>query len=123
MTRKANVPLVGALVSNTSLYLQLQLSGVLTKPDRIPRSEESKWLRIVRNESHPLLHGWYCVKHPDSIELASQLGWVEARSRGEAFFVQTEPWASLGFPYRQRLGTAKLTQKLSDLLYEAIKNR
>ncbi|KAF9230465.1 hypothetical protein BU15DRAFT_83597 [Melanogaster broomeanus] len=36
-----------------------QMVSVLTKPDHIPIGDEPSWLKIIRNETEPLVNNWY----------------------------------------------------------------
>ncbi|KAL0955560.1 hypothetical protein HGRIS_001801 [Hohenbuehelia grisea] len=69
--------------------------GVLTKPDRIPAGEESRWLSFIHNKEEPLEHGWFCVKQPSSNELKKGITWHEARENETRFFSTTSPWRDL----------------------------
>ncbi|KAF9807180.1 hypothetical protein IEO21_08339 [Rhodonia placenta] len=97
--------------------------GVLTKPDRIPRGEESRWTRFIKNEYEALDNGWFTVKQPDSLALAAGITWVEARKTEREFFESTEAWAELEYEFQGRLGTANLTRCLSDILTDLIAKR
>lgn len=97
--------------------------GVLTKPDRIERGEEQKWLGFVRGEAETLAKGWFCVKQPNPSELQQNLSWAEARSREEDFFKTREPWSSQMITVRQHFGTARLTARLSEILSDQIAKR
>lgn len=95
--------------------------GVLTKPDRIEDGNFEMWQPILAGEKQPLHHGYYVVKNPDP----KQLGEVtrqEARQDEEDFFAK-EPWSSLGPHLRSRLGSDRLSAKLSGLLEEMVKLR
>ncbi|KAI0820963.1 P-loop containing nucleoside triphosphate hydrolase protein [Irpex lacteus] len=97
--------------------------GVLTKPDRIGRGDHDVWVRFITNEYKPLANGWFSVKQPDSQAVAEGITWEEARSQEELFFAQVQPWSSLDVGTRQQLGTANLTERLSDILSELIVKR
>ena len=96
---------------------------MLTKPDRIPSGEEENWLRFIRNENEPLENGWFSVKQPDSRSLQSGITWPEARAAEQQFFSVTSPWSNLDLMYQQHLGTANLTERLSDILSSLITKR
>lgn len=98
-------------------------TGVLTKPDRIGRGDHDVWVRFITNEYKPLANGWFSVKQPDSQAVAEGITWEEARSQEELFFAQVQPWSSLDVGTRQQLGTANLTERLSDILSELIVKR
>ncbi|KAI0359461.1 hypothetical protein OH77DRAFT_1419958 [Trametes cingulata] len=97
--------------------------GVLTKPDRIPPGEEDSWLRYIRNQEEALAHGWFAVKQPDSRAIASGITWGEAREREREFFTTVSPWNRLDLEHQNRLGTAKLVERLSDVLTDKISQR
>ncbi|KAI0764302.1 P-loop containing nucleoside triphosphate hydrolase protein [Trametes elegans] len=97
--------------------------GVLTKPDRIPAGEEDGWLRYIRNQAEPLEHGWFSVKQPDSRAIAEGITWREARKKEEEFFDTVAPWCQLHLEHQNRLGTAKLVERLSDVLSDKIQQR
>ncbi|KAJ3503460.1 hypothetical protein NLJ89_g8421 [Agrocybe chaxingu] len=90
--------------------------GVLTKPDRIPTSEEDRWLPFIQNEKEPLVNNWFCVKQPSSNDLKNSITWLQARQREEEFFSNTAPWSSLDSEYQKYLGTMNLVQRLSLVL-------
>ena len=94
--------------------------GVLTKPDRIVTGEEGDWLRYIRNEEEPLEHGWFSVKQPDSRTIASGITWHQAREKERDFFSTTPPWNKLDLEYKNRLGTVKLVERLSEVLSDRI---
>ncbi|KAG9082166.1 hypothetical protein FS749_007065, partial [Ceratobasidium sp. UAMH 11750] len=97
--------------------------GVLTKPDRIEKGEEQKWLGFIRGETEVLSKGWFCVKQPSPSELEKNLTWREARAREEEFFMTHEPWSSQMITVRQHFGTARLTSRLSEILSDHIAKR
>ncbi|KAG8776904.1 hypothetical protein FRC12_000633 [Ceratobasidium sp. 428] len=97
--------------------------GVLTKPDRIEKGEEQKWLGFVRGETEILAKGWFCVKQPSPSELEQNLTWQEARSREEEFFKTRDPWSSQMITVRQHFGTTRLTARLSEILSDQIATR
>lgn len=99
------------------------IQGVLTKPDRIPNGEEERWIQFIQNVYEPLDNGWYSVKHPDSRALAGGITWEEARIREREYFMTTAPWSELSHEYGQHLGTANLTEQLSNILSALISKR
>lgn len=94
---------------------------MLTKPDKIERGEEHRWLKYIQGEAEPLTHGWFCVKLRSPEDLRNKITWSEARIQEDAFFRQ-EPWSSLEH-LRHHLSTANLTVKLSEILSELIAQR
>jgi len=97
-------------------------TGVLTKPDRIPKAEEENWLPLVRGERGDTTL-WFCVKCPSTQQINSGITWEEAREREAAFFSRTSPWSMLDNAFKQRLGTGHLTRCLSDKLCDLIAER
>ncbi|EJD08286.1 uncharacterized protein FOMMEDRAFT_16703 [Fomitiporia mediterranea MF3/22] len=97
--------------------------GVLTKPDRIANGDEDRWVKFVKYDDGPLALGWYCVKQPDSVQLAQGITLAEAQDKENEFFEVTEPWCSLPFDIMSRLGTKPLVENLSKTLADLISNR
>ncbi|KAG6382183.1 hypothetical protein JVT61DRAFT_833 [Boletus reticuloceps] len=97
--------------------------GVLTKPDRIPPGDEPAWVKILRNETEPLVNNWYCVKQPSSQDVARGITYLEARRRENEWFASTPPWSSLEPQYQRFLRTSYLTERLSLILSELIAKR
>ncbi|KAF9234006.1 P-loop containing nucleoside triphosphate hydrolase protein [Melanogaster broomeanus] len=89
--------------------------GVLTKPDRIPIGDEPSWLKIIRNETEPLVNNWYCVKQPSFQMLTKGITWKEARAH-ENEFLHCD--TTMNF-----LRTSNLTERLSVILSELIAKR
>ncbi|KAG8974096.1 hypothetical protein FRC05_007844 [Tulasnella sp. 425] len=96
--------------------LRQRTIGVLTKVDRIEFGTASKWLRMLRGEDQPLMHGWYCVKQRDMGQLQEGVTWEEARDYETEFFQTTAPWADLNRVLRERLGSQKLAERLGYIL-------
>ncbi|KAG8948034.1 hypothetical protein FRC04_010076 [Tulasnella sp. 424] len=96
--------------------LRQRTIGVLTKVDRIEFGGSSKWLRMLRGEDQPLMHGWYCVKQRDLGQLHEGVTWEEARSFEAEFFQTTAPWADLEYSQHSRLGSGKLAERLGAIL-------
>ncbi|KIO31592.1 hypothetical protein M407DRAFT_19341 [Tulasnella calospora MUT 4182] len=96
--------------------LRQRTIGVLTKVDRIEFGGSSKWLRMLRGEDQPLMHGWYCVKQRDLVQLQEGVTWEEAKSYETEYFQTTAPWADLGPSQRSRLGSQKLADRLGSIL-------
>ncbi|KAG9312355.1 P-loop containing nucleoside triphosphate hydrolase protein [Chiua virens] len=97
--------------------------GVLTKPDRIPSGDEATWVKMIKNETEPLVNNWYCVKQPSSKDIASGITWANARDQEAKFFAMTQPWCSLEPEYHRYLRTSRLTENLSVILSELIAKR
>ncbi|KAG8891849.1 hypothetical protein FRC01_014486, partial [Tulasnella sp. 417] len=100
--------------------LRQRTIGVLTKVDRIEFGGASKWLRMLRGEDQPLMHGWYCVKQRDMAQLQEGISWEEARSYETEFFQTMAPWADLNRVERQRLGSQKLADRLGTILSDLV---
>lgn len=98
----------------------MAFTGVLTKPDRIPATEEENWLPYIRGEREGTT--WFCVKCPDSEAIKAKITWEEAR-REESTWFSKAPWSTLEEESRQKLGTMHLTRHLSDMLYDLISKR
>lgn len=97
--------------------------GVLTKPDRIPLGEEEHWTRFIKNEYEPLENGWFSVKQPDSKALKEGITWADARRKESEYFASAPVWSELDAEYQRYLGTANLTERLSQILSELIAKR
>ena len=97
----------------------MAFTGVLTKPDRIPATEEENWVPYIRGEREDTTM-WFCVKCPDSEAIKSGITWEEARRDESLWFSRKVPWASLEEGSKQRLGTENLTRCLSDKLCDLI---
>ncbi|KAG8913277.1 hypothetical protein FRC01_004629 [Tulasnella sp. 417] len=100
--------------------LRQRTIGVLTKVDRIEFGGGSKWLRMLRGEDQPLMHGWYCVKQRDMAQLNDGITWEEARSYEMEFFQTMAPWADLNRVEQQRLGSQKLADRLGHILSDLV---
>ena len=95
----------------------------MTKPDRIPIGEESRWLPFIRNEKEPLENNWFCVKQPSSDELkSSDMTWERAREMENAHFSKS-PWNELEGVYQKYLRTGNLVERLSSVLSDLISKR
>ncbi|KAF9047683.1 P-loop containing nucleoside triphosphate hydrolase protein [Panaeolus papilionaceus] len=97
--------------------------GVLTKPDRIPISEEDNWVPYIRNEKEPLDNNWFCVKQPSTEELKTIKSWDDARTLEEDWFSCTSPWCELDGVYQKYLRTSNLVERLSSVLSDLIAKR
>ncbi|GJJ10605.1 hypothetical protein Clacol_004832 [Clathrus columnatus] len=98
--------------------------GTLTKPDRIPEGEHSRWFKLIHNEISPLQHGLFCAKQLSTAEL--QKGYSPEKSRHicEKFFNKTVPWNTLDAVLRQeRLGTKAVIAKPNEPLISVISER
>ncbi|TFY77283.1 hypothetical protein EWM64_g6731 [Hericium alpestre] len=96
--------------------------GVLTKPDRIGPGDENNWLPTVKGMRDDGIR-WFCVKNPDTQALLAGISWEGARAAEMDFFENHAPWSDLEFIHRQSLGTAQLTEHLSNKLADLIARR
>ena len=108
------------LVPITS-WLKVTVAGVLTKSDTVRPGEYSKWLKILRNKAYPLLHGYYITRHLTTEErVTDMLSWQKGREIEDEFFRDHDIWSRED---PARLGTARLSKALSELLAELIRKR
>ncbi|KAI0045529.1 hypothetical protein FA95DRAFT_1607639 [Auriscalpium vulgare] len=96
--------------------------GVLTKPDRIPPTEEENWLRLIRGSVRGGIP-WFCVKRPNSQSINAGITWEEARHAETAFFTGQSPWSHVESAHKEHLGTPHLTSRLSEILSALIAER
>jgi hypothetical protein len=96
--------------------------GVLTKPDRIPPTEENNWIPYIRGEQEDTTL-WFCVKCHNTQAINSGITWEMAREDESTFFSQTDPWSTLNGESKQRLGTGNLSRHLSEKLCDLIAER
>lgn len=90
--------------------------GVLTKPDTIEERCHVPWIRILKNESHRLHHGYFIVKNPTKVELEENISFKQAR-KNEAAFFNDEPWTEVK---KDRMGINKLKSFISSLLIKKL---
>ncbi|KAH9976107.1 P-loop containing nucleoside triphosphate hydrolase protein [Lactifluus volemus] len=96
--------------------------GVLTKPDRIPPTEEENWLPFIRGEREDTT-SWFCVKCPNTQAINEGITWEDARAAESTFFSSSLSWSTLEDAFRQKLGTENLTTSLSNKLCDLIADR
>ena len=61
---------------------------------------------------------WFSVKNPNFEEISAGITWEASRLAEAQYFASQAPWAGINSgPFASQLGTANLTQKLSDMLY------
>ncbi|KZV69812.1 hypothetical protein PENSPDRAFT_753099 [Peniophora sp. CONT] len=97
-----------------------RIVGVLTKPDRVTSGGEHLWTAHIERKN-PRTAGteWFSVKNPSYEDLKAGITWEASREAEAQYFASAEPWATLNKgPFTGQLGTANLTRKLSDMLYE-----
>jgi len=95
---------------------------VLTKPDRIPPTEEENWLPFIRGEREDTTL-WFCVKCPNTQAIDDGITWEGARRAESEFFSEKVPWSTLRREFKSKLGTEHLTRHLSDKLCDLISER
>jgi hypothetical protein len=78
------------------------------------------WKDVLQGKSHPLKHGYYCVRLPDDDERSSHISHDECENLATALFESTSPWSDIAD--RSRFGTANLVTDLSKLLIDLIEN-
>jgi len=93
------------------------IPGVLTKPDTVEQGELEAWKNVMKNISHPLLHGYYLTRFPKPDEKEMALSLENARKMEHDFFVGNNMWNKLD---RNRLGSPRLADALSRLLSQMI---
>jgi len=71
----------------------------------------------MKNKSHPLLHGYYLTRFPNSDEKEMNMSLAKARKMENDFFVGNNMWNKFD---RNRLGSPKLAEALSHLLSQMI---
>ncbi|VDC00608.1 unnamed protein product [Peniophora sp. CBMAI 1063] len=102
-----------------------RIVGVLTKPDRVPPGGEHLWTaHIKRENSRTKNTEWFSVKNPSHEDLRAGITWQASRSAEDQYFASAEPWLTLSRgAFASQLGTANLTKKLSDMLYNLMLER
>src|SRR6266699_3429034 len=79
----------GFFLKNNERWL---FTGVLTKPDRIPATEEDNWVPYIRGEREDTTM-WFCVKCPNSEAIKSGITWEKARQDESSWFSNKAPWS------------------------------
>ncbi|KAK4705698.1 hypothetical protein P7C70_g494, partial [Phenoliferia sp. Uapishka_3] len=99
------------------MLLTAVLLGVLTKADTLQEGEHSRWLKVLRGESHQLALGYFCTKLRGTADLqGGNVSYEASRAAEATFFSTVAPWESLKGDIRQRLGTKSLVDFLGDRL-------
>lgn len=90
--------------------------GVLTKPDLVDRGAESEVMKVLANQTKPLLHGYFMLKNRSQEELQGKnpLRREEARNAELAWLRSSQYAAS------NRLGVQVLQSALTELLVSQI---
>lgn len=95
---------------------RLRTLGIITKPDRTAKGStiEKSFVRLARNEEHPMKYHWHTVRNRDWEEKDQS---DTERDETELQFFNNGPWASI--PH-QHVGVAALRAKLARVLLEHI---
>jgi len=96
---------------------QILIIGVLTKPDTVEQGELEAWENVMKNKSHPLFHGYYLTRFPNSDEKEMSMSLEKARKMEQDFFIGNNMWNKI---HRNRLGSPKLADALRRLLSQMI---
>lgn len=99
---------------------KILIIGVLTKPDTVEQGELETWENVMKNNSHPLLHGYYLTRLPKPDEKEMNMSLEKARKMEQDFFIGNQMWNKLD---RNRLGSPKLAEALSRLLSQMIEEQ
>lgn len=91
--------------------------GIITKPDDLyPGSDSEKsFINLAKNGDVSFALGWHVMRNRNAQEMKSSF--AEREQKEEQFFATTE-WSQLP---EENLGIASLRSRLSDLLYQHIK--
>ncbi|KAG5640430.1 hypothetical protein DXG03_008696 [Asterophora parasitica] len=95
--------------------------GVLTKPDALTKGavgNRQKWRDVIEGKSHPLKHGYYCVRLPDDDERKRNLSRAESQKIAADFFEAIAPWNAIAD--RNRFGVPNFVANISELLVKLI---
>ncbi|KAI9743011.1 MAG: hypothetical protein M1818_003306 [Claussenomyces sp. TS43310] len=99
--------------------------GVLTKPDILPDGdfdENSQFARILDGKDHHVGHGYFVTKQPrHQTEINADFHKL-ARLAEEEFFDTKMPWTTEWQRFRDRCGTSRLLEVLSQKFAFAIAN-
>jgi hypothetical protein len=66
---------------------------------------------------------FFAVRNPDSQEIKNGITYERAREKETRFFQTKEPWSSLEWSHKRRLGTDRLTRRLGQILSDLISKR
>ncbi|KAI9045152.1 dynamin family protein [Aspergillus affinis] len=92
--------------------------GIITKCDTLEQGDEEGVLRIARNETEKLRHGWFAVKNRSTKDIRDRITIEQRHIHEETFFASKAPWTELS---KDRVGINKLRQFLGNLLYDHIR--
>ena len=90
--------------------------GVLTKPDLIDPGAETSVLRVLRNETKPLTHGYWMVRNRGQAQVKEKTSAEAARKAEQQYFDGNVHFAE----FRERTGVTRLTEMLTKLLVHHI---
>ena len=90
--------------------------GVLTKPDLIDPGAETSVLRVLRNETKPLTHGYWVVRNRGQAQVKEKTSAEAARKAEQQYFDENGHFAK----FRERTGVTHLTEMLTKLLVHHI---
>jgi hypothetical protein len=94
---------------------------VLTKPDIVPKLEESHWLDILHNRTFPIEHGYYMTCQATTKQRIEGITHEENKANEEKFFKSIHPWCDE--PNKALLGTENLMHAIRSRLSEMIVKR
>ena len=96
--------------------------AVLTKPDRLETGVPlDAWREILDGQAFQVKHGYYVTKQPSQQQLNQRLSRQDALDGETQFFAHQEPWSTDLIRHHARFGTDSIQEKLSALLFDAIK--
>ncbi|KAI9681580.1 MAG: hypothetical protein M1829_000777 [Trizodia sp. TS-e1964] len=96
----------------------LRTVGIMTKCDAVQKGDEMGVIKIAKNETERLLHGWFCVRNRSTEEINSGVT-IEMRHIKESEFFKTKPWSSLD---KKHVGIHSLKVFLGNLLHQHVAN-
>ncbi|KAI9811530.1 MAG: hypothetical protein M1832_000873 [Thelocarpon impressellum] len=115
MTEDANNSTAGRYVKTEGA--DHRCVGVLTKPDLIqgPRSWP-KWAELLGGETFKKGHGYFVTRQPEQGLRDEPISHAQARAVEAEFFATEAPWNSAFATFRDRFGTIRLQNALSEKL-------
>ncbi|KAB8616641.1 hypothetical protein FH972_025976 [Carpinus fangiana] len=93
--------------------------GVMTKCDIVQKGEDSRAMKLLRNEEIDLRHGWFAVRNRSPTEI-QQSTTVQTRHERELEFFTMDPWNKIP---EARRGVRALQKYLQEVLYEKIETQ
>lgn len=95
--------------------------GVVTKPDRFEAGANiSQWEKILAGSIFKTGFGYFVTKQPAQEDLKRNIDHATARQQEREFFATTEPWCTTLAHHSDKFGTARLSERLSQLLAKEI---